>query len=88
MTLTSEDFDLILEALEAWKSRHMAGNFMGGVMTILTSSGESPDMLQAKMKKEFDQQQADRRVGAERAILLQAKLIQLRTQMTVDEITR
>jgi len=90
MDLSREDVALLFDALEAWKARGFGGKMMGGLFKALASKGNP----EAQAKFEADQAAEDlkdrkqQRDDAERAVMVQAKLVYLRDRMEIESATK
>ena len=84
--LTEKDVDDLLEAVEAWKHKDAAGDLVGMIMIgALCKSPEEGAEMKRKMDEKEDRTNKQRRRN-ERAIMLMAKLIQLRDGIQAEEV--
>lgn len=88
--LTTDDIEVLVEALAAWEVKDMAGEIMvsllGAVFTRNNPADKAlHDSMMADEKAKYEQ---ERRVRKDRSTLLQAKLIGLKTALTVGDAER
>jgi hypothetical protein len=85
--LTSDECNLLIECVDAWKS----SDVMAGLMTGMLMMGLSREDSEEKRHKQFDDAtkkgQEESRSKEERAVLLKAKLIHLRDQLSIEEVS-
>lgn len=82
--LTQEDINLLLEAVETWKDiMPVEGHHMEVMMSGIVSG--NPEQFKEAMGKAVEEAGRKRRSRKEQAILIQAKLIQMRDKMDVQE---
>ena len=83
-TLTREEFDTLIEALEAWEVKDMSANMVDDVLTMAIGS-----RMTEEMKLERDRKRTERdfqkRVRKEKSVLLRAKLIKMRDAHKPEE---
>lgn len=87
--LTRHDYEALLEAVEAWKVKDAHGEMMSMMMEGLLTH-HAPDEVKNKLELEREQkmraaEDAQKR-RCERAILLSAKLIQMRDSASVNAL--
>ena len=83
--LTQDDYNTLIEAVEIWKDMMpMEGHQFGDMMTALTS-GDS-DKLKSVLTNTKEEVGRKRQSRKEQAILLQAKLIQMRDAADLQEV--
>jgi len=86
MDLTSEDISVLIEALNAWKTKGLSSLILGSVLTGIT--GRSREETDRKVEEQVKKYDEDVRTRVERCILLQAKLITLRDRLDIERVTR
>ncbi len=86
MTLTKQEFDLLIEAVQTWESN--AGSLVGSIFSaILGPKPDAPGYEQYVQQREDDNRQVkdESKRRAERGVMLRAKLIQMRDSMEAAE---
>lgn len=88
-SLTADDLNVLIEAVEAWESKDFASEMMGDMVEamLIGKDPESRAEYEAKSKQRKDDYKRNQRQRKDRSILLRAKLIQLRDAMDVDAFT-
>lgn len=89
--LTIKDIQILIEAVDAWEKKSSVDSLMGTMLSAMFSrSKEDFERIQADMNKDdFDSVHLEQ-IRKEKAILLKAKLIQIRDKLLMehDTITR
>ena len=87
MELSRQDVSVLLEALDAWEVKDANGRMMGSLLGAMLSRN---DEERAKMKEMEDREnkkmEESMRIRKERAIILKAKLLQMRDGIEVDSL--
>ena len=85
--LIKEDYNLLIEALEAWEHKDFASSLMTDLLEGLIGSKDSKFVEERKRKKQQAQQEYElaQRERKERSTLLKAKLISIRESMTDEQ---
>lgn len=81
MDLTRKDFDVLIEAVEAWENKDAASAMMGGLMDGLLSRDMKPEQMaemKARRADEDRKREAARKARKEISVVLRAKLISIR----------
>lgn len=86
--LTNDDIETLMEALVSWENKDTAGNMLGSLIGALIIPKDN-EQAQLEYKQHEEQSRAklekDSKIRKERSILLQAKLIQLKTTLITNE---
>ncbi len=86
--LTTGEFEILIEAVDVWPSRHAAGEILGSVVEAMVSS-KNEDMgetLEERREKKNAEREETNKQESEIATVLKAKLIQMRDASHVTEI--
>lgn len=84
MELTIEDIDVLIEAVEKWETADASDDLMFGMMGImLAGSKENADKILKEQEVDRANSKEKRQVKKERAVLLKAKLIQMKDAMII-----
>ncbi len=86
MQLTQQDCDVLIEALCDWEKSGLEGQMVGGLFGALLSRGDEDAKLKMQQEQERQMNEFKRqmKIKKERAIMIQAKLIQLRDSLVAD----
>lgn len=84
MNLTYEDYNFLLEALEAKRKEAGQDGMMSGMLGMMFSKGE--EEAQSQFETKMDEAKEKGKLIEERVILLKAKLITMRDQEMVANI--
>jgi hypothetical protein len=86
--LTSEDLTLLIEALEAWEARDLAGEMIGSLMVRILGgrTKEERASLDKMMADEKASKEGQKQRDKERSTMLQAKLIRLKDRIAVEHL--
>lgn len=85
--ITRQEYDVLLEAMEAWEAKGMAGRVMGSMMSaMLCRSDEERAAVEEKLRQEEQREKEEQRQRKERSVMLRAKLISLRDSLDADRI--
>lgn len=86
--LTIQDLDVLMEADDAWVGSSKASSMLGGlVFGALLSRGDEASTGTEFFKKMMDGEDEKEKSRNEIAITLKAKLLKLRDQLVVKEMT-
>lgn len=89
MKLTREEIELMNQALESWVGQPAMSSLLAGMVCAgLRGPGFSKEDAEKAAKEAADEADAKVRARRERAILLQAKLIQMRDSAEIEEVTK
>ena len=89
MSLTTQDYEVLIEALSAWEGRHcMADSMLMMMKSGFCKTKEEAKESVATSQQEIEQKERERRPEKERSILLKAKLITLRDSLAADELLK
>ncbi len=87
MNLSKQELNTILEALEAWESKDLAGELIESILTAaLGKSSGQQSFIEQTMKPMKAKRAEEAKVRKERSVLLRAKLIGIRDAMEVDQL--
>jgi tRNA A37 threonylcarbamoyladenosine biosynthesis protein TsaE len=86
MKLEHEDIDVLIEALNEWKHKGMSGLMMATLLIGITNKDEKQREAEIEKKDRAHRELVAQR--SERVILLQAKLLQLRDRIDVENMTK
>lgn len=87
MELTRQDLDVLIEAVEAWESKDLAGDMMESMLTsMMCKSEQDVEKHKSEFEKRQEKRESARRVRKERSVVLRAKLIGLRDSMDADRV--
>jgi hypothetical protein len=84
MQLTTQDINLMLEALEAWEKEAMSAGLLGGILGVIVAKDEEDATSRADARMAEASQEARRRSRS--AVLLKAKLITMQDEMAPDQL--
>ena len=79
MNLNIEDVDLLIEAMDTWVGRSLAGDMMTDMLSSLIEKDQ--DKLKQRQELNKLRREEQRKSDAEKATLLKAKLIELKHQI-------
>jgi hypothetical protein len=82
-TLTIEDIDIIIEALEMWEERSMDGDLMVGM--LMASVGVDKEEITETLNEKKEVLDEENRRRKYRVIKLKAKLIDMRNALEVSD---
>jgi len=85
--LTVRDIEILLEAMDAWKSCGFGEVLMKGLVSSMIPDKEKRDEAFEKRMQENDDMAEQRRSEEETVVLLKAKLIGIKTKILVGEAT-
>lgn len=71
---TMDDLYLLMEALEAWEQKDVAGQMMADLIGVI--SGDDKESEENRREERWAKYASDNRVRKERSILLRAKIVQ------------
>ena len=86
--LTSQEFEILIEAIDVWPNRRSASDLMGTLITHMISSGND-EMKKSLEEKEVEEKAEKERISKQEneiSTVLKAKLIQLRDAALVKDI--
>jgi hypothetical protein len=85
--LTDDDLDVLVEALEAWESKDVAGEMLGDVVESMLTRGDPVAVAKIRDQRQRDKYDRERARTArkERSVLLRAKLLTLRDRRRVEQ---
>ena len=84
MELLKEDYDILIEALNAWVKRDFSGKMLGDLMTSFMFKGDEEGMAKMKREREIEimKQKEEEKRDEEIAVLLKSKLILMRNKLS------
>ena len=84
MELLKEDYDILIEALDAWVKRDFSGKMLGDLMTAFMFKGDEEGMAKMKREREIKimKQKEEEKRDQEIAVLLKSKLILIRNKLS------
>lgn len=87
--LTTDDIEVLLDALKAWESKDLASDFMVSILGSMLA--KTPDE-KAEAERDNERHMAESRLKSdqrkETSVILQAKLIQMRQKLTADSLIK
>lgn len=87
-SISGDDLDTLIEALEAWEHKDTAGEMLGDVMEAMITRGD-PE-TKAKLKADGDERkrtrERERASRKERSIILRAKLLAIRNNRRIEVV--
>lgn len=89
--LTTEDINLLMEALETWKNKEQSDAMLGsmlGAIILSPKTKEDQDKYIAKTEDKFKEIEERRQLRDEQITLLKAKLIQMKTDKSVEDVIK
>lgn len=87
--LTEEEINILIEAMDSWISKDSTGEFMSEILGALLTdkmTDEGKEKLKQDRHIEKIKRDQSRREREEKAILMKAKLIQIRKLLTTQAI--
>jgi hypothetical protein len=88
---TSDEIDILMEAVTEWTTASKTGSMLAGLfMGAMVCGGDKKRAGEGKdaVKRMMDGEDEKQKMREEQAILLKAKLIQMRDQVIVSEISK
>lgn len=87
--LADDDLDTLIEALEAWESKDIAGDMMVTLFdSVLTQKhGEMPPQVAKERYTENLRREAAKKLRKERSVMLRAKLLTIRDRRRAQRMT-
>lgn len=77
-----DDIEILIEAVDSWKSRGFAGEMMVDMLgSMLAKDEESKKKIQEEREKEKNKREEKKRKDSEKADILKAKLILLKQRL-------
>ena len=89
--LSVQDLSILIEAVEAWENKDMAGDLMGDLLTGMMTDLRDPAKkaaYEADLKARTEKKKDERALRKEQSILLRAKLIQILNNTRNDELAK
>lgn len=88
--LTTSDIALLMEAIEMWEAKAVREAFEKSLIGSIVGSlkGQSEDEQKLQMDRTFHAAKKNDSVRKERAIILKAKLLQIRDSVAAEEISK
>ena len=90
VVFTTQELDLLFEAVEKWEQGDLAGEIMGSMIeSMALGSGVSIEFrhkIVSENKRREEKRIADAKIRKERGVLLRAKLIQIRDSMDAESV--
>ena len=86
--LTSQEFEILIEAVDVWPNRRSASDLMGTLIIHMISSGND-EMKKSLEEKEVEEKAEKEHISKQEneiSTVLKAKLIQLRDAALVKDI--
>lgn len=92
MNLTIQEINQLLEAIDAWEKEPMRNGFTDGMLGAMLnglgpkegSQEERAEKFERETKQRIERSTIEERVRKESAILLKAKLITMRNELTAE----
>lgn len=89
-TFSSKEIDTLVDALDAWERKDATGQLMGGLFKAILSDkmdDEGRAKMEAKEREEEEKYNREARQRKEISLLLKAKLITLKHEQEISEMT-
>lgn len=88
LSLTSEDFKLLVDGLDALPEKGTAGEMMGDLFLGLLSKGDEETMAKHKAQREADKRkrEKEKEVMSENVKILQGKLLMLKRYLDENKL--
>lgn len=87
MSLTKQDLDLLIDAVEVWEKERTADMAFGNVMgAVFCKTPLERQLFEHEMKKAKADAKAETGIRKERSVLLRAKLIGLRDSLHAGQV--
>lgn len=80
---TIEEIEIFMEALDAWENSAAAGAFFGSMLASVAAPDK--EFAQREIDRQLAEAKEDKKSKKEKAILLKAKLINLKDQIATSE---
>lgn len=88
-TLTTEEINILMEALESWENKEVAGFIMRHVLSSMMIPKDAPEEQISKFENEIKsrerREEMEKKERKDTSLLLRAKLIQIRNSIVVEE---
>jgi hypothetical protein len=86
--LTRQDYDTLIEAVEAWEAKDFGSRLIGTMLGAMAcgKDDESREKFEADQEKQRVKSEAESRVRKERGVMLRSKLISLRDSADADAL--
>ena len=81
--LTEQEIDILIEALDAWEGRDFTTAVADTIFTSLLPEGEVRDNFVEEREARKEERDLKRKSDAEKSILIKAKLIQMKDQLSL-----
>ncbi len=82
--LTTNDLNVLLDALDAYERKDMAGDMMGDLVGMMMNKEDTIEEKAATLESERQKRVGRDRAIKEQSILLKGKLIKLRNKIQVE----
>lgn len=88
--ISDDDIDVLLEALEAWETKDVAGDIMGDIFSAVLAGKDPAAKAEMENSRRGEKVQRERAkvLRKERSIMLRAKLLTIRERRRVDRVIR
>jgi len=87
--LDKQDLEILIEAVDEWVSKDLAGNLMSGLFEAMLTDKADP-IVQEKMKQEREarnvKEKQEKEIREEQAIMLKAKLVSMKQDINVNKL--
>ncbi len=89
LELDDSDLETLIDALEAWESKDMAGDIMGTLLDSVLSQKHRgmPADVSEQRRRDVAEREANKRMRKERSVLLRAKLLTIRDRRRAERMT-
>lgn len=87
--LTRQDYDVLLEAMEAWEQKDAGQQIMSAMLNNVLSKGAPPhekERMERETREENSRRLQDAKTRKERSVVLRAKIIAIRDSIDADRI--
>ncbi len=90
--LTIKDLEILIESLDAWENKEIAGEMMGELMSmmILGKDVTQEDKAQYEIDRDVKREKAEfeKRERKETSLLLKAKLVMLKQEIPIKDANK
>jgi hypothetical protein len=87
--ISNDDIDTLVEALEAWESKDVAGEMLSDLFGAMFAKDDPATKAKLQMEQLESQRKRDRvkAIRKERSVILRAKLLGIRNSRRVDDVS-
>jgi len=88
-SFTAQEIDILIESLDEWVTKDFSSQLMGGLIQSVFANGLPPEKkaeMEEKQRADDEKRKTARRLRQEQAIVMKAKLLQVRDSMDAGMI--